>query len=182
MPISATKPGLLVYFDETNLHCCPDTGKGFHRVGTQQIVESPGKDEVMYLLGSLAYPSGEGIYQIYSRKRTMEVEKHLLSLVEQFDEYFIFLIWDNAKTHTTEMLWPFFEEYSDSICPVFLPTYSPRLNLIERLWRQMRADVTRNHFHERIQKVCEAVVSWLQKLPFSTFLSLMSLQEADVIL
>jgi hypothetical protein len=158
------------------------TGKGFQSVGTQKVIDSPGKDEVRYLLGSLVYPNGEGIYQIFCRKRTMEVEKHLLSLVTEFSEHFIFIIWDNAKTHTTEMLEPFFEEYQDRICPVFLPTYSPRLNLIERLWRQMRADVTRNHFYDNIHKVCEAVVSWFSKLPFSRFLSLMSRQESEVIL
>lgn len=182
MPISQTKPGLLVYFDETDIHWCPDTGKGFQSVGTQEIINSPGKDEVRYLLGSLVYSTGEGIYQIFPRKRTMEVEKHLLEMVTQFDEYFIFIIWDNAKTHTTEMLKPFFEEYQDRICPVFLPTYSPRLNLIERLWRQMRADITRNQFYLSIQGVCEAVVSWFSKLPFSRFLSLMSLQESEVLL
>ena len=182
MPISPTKPGLFVYFDEANIHWCPDTGNGFQSVGTQEVIDSPGKDEVRYLLGSLVYPNGEGIYQIFSRKRTMEVEKHLLSLVTEFSEHFIFIIWDNANTHTTEMLSPFFLEYEDRICPVFLPTYSPRLNLIERLWRQMRADVTRNHFYDNIHKECEAVVSWFSKLPFSRFLSLMSLQESEVIL
>ena len=109
MPISPTKPGLFVYFDETNIHWCPDIGKGFQTVGTQEIIDSPGQDEVMYLLGSLVYPAGEGVYQIFCRKRTMEVEKHLLEIVTQFSEHFIFLIWDNAKTHTTEMLSPFFE-------------------------------------------------------------------------
>ncbi|MBM3236161.1 hypothetical protein FJZ31_07660 [Candidatus Poribacteria bacterium] len=86
-------------------------------------------------MGGIVYPTAEGLYQIYGRKRTIEVEAYLSSLVEMFSEKFIFLVWDNATTHTTEMLSPFFQEYKNHICPVFLPTYSPRLNLLERLWR-----------------------------------------------
>jgi transposase len=76
---------------------------------------------------------------------------------------------------------PFFQEYQNRICPVFLPTYSPRLNIIERLWRQMRADITRNHFYESIKGACEAVVQWLENLSFSKFMSLMSLNIEEAI-
>ncbi|MBC8227920.1 transposase [bacterium] len=85
------------------------------------------------------------------------------------------------KTHTTDMLSPFFEEYKDRICPVFLPTYSPHLNLIEPLWRQMRADITRNRFYSGLRETCETVVYWLENLPFSSFMSLMGLKPAEVI-
>jgi transposase len=181
MPISQRKEALLIYFDETDIHWCPDTGKGYQIVGTQEQIDSPGQDQVKYLMGGIVYPTGEGLYQIYHRKRTMEVESYLASLVQTFSDKFLFLIWDNAKTHTTEMLQPFFQHYKESICPVFLPTYSPRLNLIERLWRQMRADMTRNHFAESIKETCEALVHWLENLPFARFMSLMGLDAAAAI-
>jgi transposase len=52
---------------------------------------------------------------------------------------------------------------------VFLPTYSPHLNLIEILWRFMRGQVTRNHFFDSLAAEAEAVVNWLTKLPFPDF-------------
>jgi len=125
MPITQRREAVLIYFDETDLHWCPDTGKGYQVVGAQEKIDSPGQDEVWYLMGGVAYPTSEGLYQIYDRKRTIEVESYLCSIVSMFSEKFIFLIWDNAKTHTTDMLSPFFEEYRNRICPVFLPTYSP---------------------------------------------------------
>jgi len=181
IPITQGKEAVLIYFDETNLHWCPDTGKGYQVVGTQEKIASPGRDEVRYLMGGIVYPTAEGLYQIYGRKRTIEVESYLTSLVDMFDETFIFLVWDNAKTHTTEMLSPFFQEYKDRLCPVFLPTYSPRLNLIERLWRQLRADITKNYFCLSIKEACEAVVHWLENLPFSKFMSLMGINIAEEI-
>ncbi len=112
----------------------------------------------------------------------MEVENWLATVSMMYPDTFIFLVWDNASTHTTDMLLPFLDAHQEQICPVFLPTYSPWLNLIERLWRQMRADVTRNHFFASIQSSCFAVVEWLTQLPFSRFMSLMGISKEEQIL
>ena len=105
----------------------------------------------------------------------MEVQSYLQSLCEMLSEYFIFLIWDNAKTHTTDMLCPFFDADAQQIYPVFLPTYSPWLNKIERLWRQMRADVTRNSFFPSIADTCQNVIDWLGNVSYNKFMSLMGI-------
>lgn len=74
-------------------------------------VDSPGKDSVRFLLGSVEYPSGDGLYQIFSRKRNEEVQRHLeelLSMQEATDalglphkDEFLFVVMDNAPSHTT---------------------------------------------------------------------------------
>ena len=64
----------MIYFDETEIHWCPDSGRGYQIVAQQNRIASPGIDKVKHLLGGVAYPSGEGLYQIFDRKRTMEVE------------------------------------------------------------------------------------------------------------
>lgn len=56
---------------------------------------------------------------------------------------------------------------------VELPTYSPHLNLIEKLWWYMRDKITRNHFSKTFTCLCEALVGWLEGLPFDRFCSLM---------
>jgi len=78
------------------------------------------------------------------------------------------------------MLDGFWEQYKDTIEPVFLPTYSPHLNLIEKLWRLCRGQMTKNHFYENLKALCEAVVDWLLKLPFSKFCSLMGIDESNL--
>jgi len=45
----------------------------------------------------------------------------------------------------------------------------------------MRADITKNHFGLLIKEACEAVVQWLENLPFSKFMSLMSLTVEEPI-
>ena len=175
IPVVRTKQAVMVYYDETEIHRCPDIGKGYQLINQQNRITSPGQDEVKYLLGGGENPTGEGLYQIFSRKRTMEVQSYLQTLCEMLDEYFIFWVWDNAKTHTTDMLCPFFDAYAQQIYPVFLPTYSPWLNKIERLWRQMRADVTRNSFFASIADTCQTVIDWLGNVSYQKFMSLMGI-------
>ena len=91
------------------------------------------------------------------------------------------MVLDNASAHTTELLDGFREQYKDRIEMVFLPTYSPHLNLIERLWGLMRKYVTKNQFYSHLLILCEAVMEWLEKLPFSQFCSIMGIDENELV-
>jgi len=171
-----------VFFDSTDLHWLPDIGNGYAPKGEQIKVDSPGKENPWYaLFGSLSYPTGEGLYTIHERKRHQEVKAHLELLLQRDPDGFWFVVLDNASAHTTEMLYSFREQYKQSMECVFLPTYSPHLNLIETLWRVMRGQVTRNQFYQSLIAQCEAVVYWLTRLPFAQFCSLMGINEDDLV-
>ena len=145
-------------------------------------MRSPGyANPWLALFGSLLFPSGEGLYTIHAQKRHQEVQAHLQCLLDLEPDAFWFVVLDNASAHTTEQLTPFWQQHLDCLELVFLPTYSPHLNLIERLWRFMRGQVTRNHFYESLTAEAEAVVNWLSKLPFSRFCSLMGLDDSQLL-
>lgn len=178
------KPGHLVFFDSTDLHWCPDVGNGYAPKGEQIKVDSPGKENPLCaLFGSLLYPTGEGLYTIHERKRHEEVQAHLELLIQRDPDAFWFVVLDidNASAHTTEMLDSFREQYRQSMEFVFQPTYSPHLNLIEKLWWLMRKQMTKNQFYQCLKILCEAIVEWLEKLPFSQFCSLMGINEDDLV-
>ena len=118
---------------------------------------------------------------IHHRKRHLEVAAHLELLIDTDPHAFWFVVLDNASAHTTPQLDPFWQRYQHRLEPVFLPSYSPNLNLIERLWRFMRGQLTRNHFYDSLITLAETVVNWFNKLPFSRFCSLMGLHEPDLI-
>ena len=103
-----------------DIHWCPDTGRIYQLTHNQVKVNSPGKDKVRYLLSSMEYPSGEGLYELYPRKRNEEVEQHLSHLLQMCGNDFCFVVWDNASSHTTPMLWPFLLENSNRLCMVCL--------------------------------------------------------------
>lgn len=166
----------LFFFDETDVHWCPDTGRIYQLPGSQVKIDSPGQNQVRYLLGSVEYPTGVGLYELYPRKRNEEVEQHLTHLLSMCGNDFCFVVWDNASQHTTPMLWPFLLENRNQLLTVALPTYSPHLNLIEKLWWYMRKNITRNHFYYEFSLLCEALVGWLERLPFDRFCSLMGIK------
>ena len=174
--VVSSRQARLFFLDETDVHWCPDTGRIYHPLGGQVKIDSPGKDQVRYLLGSVQYPSGEGLYEISKHKRHEEVQRHLEHLMEMVPKDFCFVVWDNASSHTTPQLWPFFWEHQARLCRVALPPYSPHLNLIERLWRYMRDQMTRNHFYGSFPELCEALVGWLTRLPLERFQSLMGIE------
>mgnify|MGYP001362303567 CR=1 FL=1 len=65
----------------------------------------------------------------------------------------------------------FLTEHQDRRALVFQPTDRPHRNVIERLWRLMRGPMTKNHGYDRLTELVEAVVEWLETLPFSKFCS-----------
>jgi len=59
----------------------------------------------------------------------------------------IILILDNVKYHYSKAVQEHLKDYP-RIKMAFLPSYSPNLNLIERLWRFFKKKVLYNRYHE----------------------------------
>jgi transposase len=175
------KPATLVFLDSTDLHWCPDIGAAYAPAGQQLKVETPGLENPWYaLFGSLHFPSGEGLYTVHQRKRAAELLEHLQLLIDLDPHRFWFVVLDNASTHSTPAVLSFAADHQDRLESVFLPTYSPHLNRIERLWRFMRSQITRNRFYESLNAVAMAAVEWLRSLPFAHFCSLMGIDETQI--
>ncbi|MDH4129563.1 MAG: IS630 family transposase [Spirochaetota bacterium] len=80
-----------------------------------------------------------------------------IALVERIlefnrDKRRITLIFDNAKMNRSRKLKEFFENQEISIEPMYLPTYSPNLNLIERLWRFAKKKLLSNKYYSSFIK------------------------------
>lgn len=175
------KPARLAFLDSTDLHWCPDLGPVYSLLGHQLKVDSPGLANPWHaLFGSLIYPSGEGLYTIHQRKRALELRSHLQQLIDSEPGVFWFVVLDNASAHVTSLIDAFAQQHAAQLELVYLPTYSPHLNLIERLWRLLRNQVTRNRFYESLTALTFAAVDWLEHLPFATACSLMGVDESSL--
>lgn len=150
---------------------CPDVEtKGLHLVGQQTILRAPGIDEVTYLFGSMDPFEGEGLFEIYDRKRSEEFCLHLEHLTDFFPDWFLFVGCDNAPAHQSRDTKLYLKDKQDSLELVYFPTYSPNLNGMEYLWRYLRKQMTRNTRYDTLHDECLAICAWLLRLPFDQFI------------
>jgi len=74
----------------------------------------------------------------------------------------IFVILDNAKYHYSGKVREFLE--SSKIRLVFLPSYSPNLNLIEQLWKFFKKKVLYNTYYEKIDDFRQACINFFRNI------------------
>jgi transposase len=75
-------------------------------------------------------------------KRRREIAELLQALLYQHPRGTIYLAWDNANTHEDDEVEAVGRGAAGRLVLLYLPTYSPWLNPIERLWRHFRREVT----------------------------------------
>lgn len=67
------------------------------------------------------------------------------------------IILDNAKYHHAILLKPFLQKHQKRLRLEFLPSYSPQLNPIERVWKLARRLCTHNEYFPSLVALQEAV-------------------------
>ena len=169
---------MLVMMDETDIHLCPDLKtKGLQLQGQQLKIAGPGLDQVCYLFGSTDPFTGAGLYEIYDQKASCQFCFHLEHLMNTFPDYFIFVVGDNAPAHRSAATIDFLKAHQDQIEFVPLPTYSPNLNGIERLWRVMRDKLMRSKTYDTLQQKCTVIMNFLRSLSFEKFIDILGIAK-----
>lgn len=170
------KKARVVMMDETDIHLCPDLKtNGLQVVGQQLKLEGPGQDQVCYLFGSTDPFTGDGLYEIYDQKASCQFCFHLEHLMDTFPDQFIFVIADNAPAHHSAATTAFLKDHQDRLELVSLPTYSPNLNGIERLWRVMREKLFRSQVYPSLDHKCLTLMNFFQTLPLLRFTDILGI-------
>lgn len=74
----------------------------------------------------------------------------------------IFCIADNARYYRNKKVQAYLE--TSRIRLIFLPSYSPNLNLIERLWRFLKKKRCNNQYYEKFADFRTAILSFLENI------------------
>lgn len=117
--------------------------KGVIAKVTQQLIR-----EYTYVFSAVCPETG-GIYSLimpYADSQTMNI--FLKTLSEQQQDERIILCMDKAGWHTTKQL-----EIPKNIILWFLPPYSPELNPVELIWRELRAKYFNNKTFNSLNEV-----------------------------
>lgn len=154
-----------VYEDEVDIHLNPKIGPDWMVTGQQKQVETPGRNVKRYLAGAVDIRTQELIWVEGEKKNSMLFILLLWELVQRYrDAKVIHVILDNYCIHSTRQVELSLEtEEGQRLRLHFLPPYCPDHNRIERIWRDLHANVTRNHRCATMQELMVEVRYWLRK-------------------
>lgn len=157
--------GLALFFaDELDLSLLPKVGCQWMPKGTQVEVLTPGTNEKRYLAGALEIQTGTIEHCVWYRKTT----GLFLDLLDTLDRAYpalayprLTVVADNAKIHHALEVEKWLAAHP-RIELLFLPTYCPRANPIERTFGDIHEKCTRNHTRKRMWQLVQDVKQHLQ--------------------
>jgi putative transposase len=142
----------LVFADELDIHLLPKVGCAWMPQGTQLAVMTPGQNQKHYLAGALDLATGTVLHCAGPRK-TNALFRDLLSLLEArypAEQYAqLYVVVDNYKIHKAKAVEQWLATHP-RVTLLFLPTYCPRANPIERVFGDVHDCCTRNHQRKRL--------------------------------
>lgn len=113
-----------------------------------------------------------GAYDIENQKAIIREDESInsqstIALLEQMLKEqplgILYIILDNAKYYRSQMVRGFLEK-NQRIRFVFLPPYSPNLNIIERLWKLFKKKTTYNKYYEKFAVFKEKCMDFFENI------------------
>lgn len=155
---------LLLFADELDIHLLSKVGYQWMEKGMQLEVMTPGTNEKNYLAGALDIATGKLLHCVWFRK-TGGLFIDLLKLVDATystgDYRQIFVVVDNYKIHKAKAVARWLQRHPRFEL-VYLPTYCPKANPIERAFGDVHDKCTRNHRRKRLRDLVADVVKHLR--------------------
>jgi transposase len=137
---------VVVYEDEVDVHLNPKIGLDWMGHGQQKEVMTPGQNEKRYLAGAQNARTGELHWVESSQKNSYLFWDLLYTLTKAYAKAtVIHVILDNYSIHSSNIIGVALANFASRVRLHFLPPYSPDDNAIERVWKDLHANVTRNH-------------------------------------
>jgi transposase len=142
----------MVFADELDIHLLPKVGCAWMPKGTQVEVMTPGQNAKHYLAGALDPTTGT-LHHCLGARKTNALFRDLLSLLEErypAERYTrLYVVVDNYKIHKAKAVEQWLGAHP-RVTLLFLPTYCPRANPIERAFGDVHDCCTRNHQRKRL--------------------------------
>jgi putative transposase len=142
----------MLFADELDIHLLPKVGCAWMPAGTQLEVMTPGQNQKHYLAGALELSTGT-LHPCLGPRKTNALFRDLLTcldtryLVERYTR--LYVVVDNYKSHKAKAVEQWLATHP-RVTLLFVPTYCPRANPIERVFGDIHDCGTRNHQRKRL--------------------------------
>ncbi len=151
------------YEDEVDMHLNPKIGPDWMNRGAQKEVLTPGQNEKCYLAGALDARTGRLLWVGGVKKTSVLFLDLPKELVRHPKARVIHVILDNYRLHDSRAVQAALAAWDGRIKLQFLPPYSPNENRIERIWKDLHDNVTRNHRCRTLTQLIQQVTAYLNQ-------------------
>lgn len=155
---------VMLYVDEVDIHLNPKIGNDWMLKGQQKHVLTPGQNQKRYLAGALDHKTG----RLHWVEGTSKNSALFIALVDDLvrkryrKTKVIHLVLDNFKIHSSKAVQAATGRWGKRVQFHFLPPYCPDANRIERRWKDLHDNVTRNHTCRSMDELMESVRRYLR--------------------
>jgi hypothetical protein len=123
--------------------------------------------EYRYAYGAVEPKTGEGFFLVLPYCNTICMNTFLKELSATYPNDFILLVADGAAWHKAKTL-----EIPENIEIFPLPPYTPELNPIEQIWKELRKRGFKNEIFQTLDKVVDRLCETICSLSPSTIKSI----------
>jgi len=131
--------------------------------GKQRVIKTTGKHRGVKLLATVDYCTGKVVWQEDEEYTAETFLTFLKRVLAAYPTGTIAMILDNARIHHAKLLQDFLRE-NKRLTLVFLPPYSPQLNVVEGLWKWLKADVVNNVFYHTVADIRKNVHCFMESI------------------
>jgi len=154
---------LLLFGDEASFPQWGTLNYTWARKGHQPRVKTSGRRKSYKVFGLIDYFSGRFFYWATSERLTSATYQQFLLGVLKETKQPIVLIQDGAAYHTRNKMKEFFALHAERLTVFQLPSYSPDLNPIEKLWKKIKEQDTHLVYFPTFEALMSRVDSALVK-------------------
>lgn len=116
------------------------------------------------MFGAVDYGSGRVIWQFAARKSGDGFAAFLALVAATWPDEQLVLVMDNVSYHRSPVVRAWWADQAGRVTPLWLPAYTPSLNLIERVWRFLKQKLACHRFWNDVAGLEAAATTLLDQL------------------
>jgi transposase len=160
---SKDKDDPILYMDGVHPQHNTMLAYGWIKKGQDNIIKSNTGRQRININGALDAET----HAVITREDERINAQSTIALLEQIEAAYplaaiIYVICDNARYYRSKLVGQFLE--TSKIQLIFLPSYSPNLNLIERLWKFMKKKVLYNKYYEKFDVFKQTALGFFENI------------------
>ncbi|MCR8636976.1 IS630 family transposase [Paenibacillus radicis (ex Xue et al. 2023)] len=153
----------LLFEDESMIRAYQALQYSWFPKGQQRKVKTYGRHEGAKLFGAINYETGQVHHREEEKADLTAWIRFLTQLLDVYSDGKIVMILDNSRIHHAADLQSFLHEHP-RLKLVFLPPYSPELNLMEGVWKWLKSDVINNVFFNKFYRIRLHVTAFMNRI------------------